>query len=96
VISILAVGERGPLDGQVVGLRPAGGEDDLMWLSPDGLGCFLPRFIHGIVGLSPVCVEAGGVSIPPVEIGLHGFQYPGVDARGRAVVEIDPLREMPP
>ena len=80
------------LQGQVVGLGAAAGEDDFAGLGAEQVGHLCPRPIHRLAGLPPLGVEARRIAPKLVEIRPHGLQHPRIGRRGGGVVEVDALR----
>ena len=81
---------RGALDGDVVRLRRAGGEDDLARLRADQRRHLPARRLHRLLGRPAHrvldAVRVGEVLLPP---GPHGGEHPRVERRGGVVVEVD-------
>ena len=83
--SLLAVAA----DGEVVGLRPAGGEDDLVRARADEFGHLAPRAVNGRPRLLPVEVDARRVAELLGQVRQHRLDDPAVNRGRRTVVEID-------
>lgn len=78
------------LDGDVVGLGGAGGEDDLFGGGVDEGGDLGAGALHGLVGFPAVEVGAGvGVAESGEVVGEHGVQNPRVYRRGGLHVQVE-------
>ena len=77
------------LEGPVVRLGAAGGEEELLWLRPDAGGDVGPGLLQVGLGLLPKAVEAGGVAVALGQIGVHGLQRGAGQGGGARVVGID-------
>ena len=89
-VPALAAPELGHgLEGPVVALRPAGGEEDLLGLCVQAPGDLCPRGIQIGLGLLAECIEAGGIPIGVPKIGHHGLQRPGRERGGSGVIGIE-------
>ena len=83
-------GLEGASDGQIDGLRPAGGQNEILWGPADE-----PR--HGGAGvveygLGPLTVAVNRGGIPEIlgHRAGHGLHDPGGRRRGGVVVEVNP------
>ena len=82
-------GVEGPEDGEVVGLRPRAGEEDLAPVDAQGAGDVLAGLVHELLDPPADGVEGGGIAeMLPEEPG-HLFGDGRVDGRRGVVVEID-------
>src|SRR5262249_27537453 len=76
------------LDGEVVRLGPAAGEDDLARPRAEHLGQLLPGFLHHPAGAAARGVQGGRV--PQVaELGSHRGDRLGTHRRSRRVIQVD-------
>src|SRR5450759_4486830 len=73
---------------QVVGLRAAGGEDDLLLAGAEAGSHLGARLLHSRAGISPQTVKLRRVAVAFAEERQHLLEDPGVDRRGRRVVEV--------
>ncbi len=90
VVAALAVHLGDALDGEVVGLGGAGGEDDLLGGGADQFGDLLAGFLDGLFGFpAEGVVAAGGVAEDAGEVRHHGLEHARVERRGRVVVHVD-------
>ncbi len=90
VIALLAVHLGDALDGEVVALGGAGGEDDFFRGRADQLGDALARRFHAFFGRpSERVIAAGGVAELLHEVGQHLFQHPRIHGGGGVVVHVD-------
>ncbi len=90
VVAALAVHLRDALDGEIIGLGSAGGEDDLLGGGADQLGNLFAGLFHALLGLpSKGVVAAGSVAELHAEVGHHRFEHAGVQRRGGVVVHVD-------
>ena len=90
VVALLAVHLGDALDGEVVALGGAGGEDDFFGGRADQLGDALARGLHALFG-GPAegVIAAGGVAELLHEVGQHLFQHPRIHRGGGVVVHVD-------
>ncbi len=90
VVAALTVHLGDALDGEVVGLGGAGGEDDLLRGRADELGDLLAGLFDGGFGFpSKGVVAAGGVAEDSGEVGHHGFEHARIERRGGVVIHVD-------
>ena len=90
VVAALAVHLGDALDGEVVALGGAGGEDDLLGGGADELGDLLAGDLDGLLGLpAEGVVAAGGVAELGGEVGHHRFEHAGVERAGGVIVHVD-------
>ena len=90
VVAALAVHLRNALDGEVVALGGAGGEDDLLGGGADELGDLCARGFNGLFGLpAKAVIAAGRIAKLACEIRHHRFQHAGVERRGGVIVHVD-------
>ena len=90
VVAALAVHLRNALDGEVVALGGAGGEDDLLGGGADELGDLLAGRLDGLLGLpSKGVVAAGRVAELVGEVGHHRFQHPRIERAGGVIIHIN-------
>jgi hypothetical protein len=90
VVAALAIHLRDALDGQVVALRGAGGEDDLLGGGPDQLGNLLARRFHSLLRFpSKRVVAAGRVPELRGEVRHHRFQHPRIQRAGGVIIHIN-------
>ena len=90
VVALLAVHLGHALDGQVVALGGAGGEDDLLGAGADQLGNLLARLFHRLLGHpAELVVAAGGIAEVLAEVRQHRFQHPRIHRRGGVVIHVD-------
>ena len=85
-------GQQHALQGHVVGLGAAAGEDDLAGLGAEQAGDLDPRPIDGLAGLPPLGIEARRIAPKLVEVRPHGLQHPRIGRGGGRVVEVDAMR----
>ena len=86
---------RHALDGQVVGLGAARGEDDLLRRDPEEARDALARRVDPVARLPPEAVDARSVAEALREVGQHRRQDVGVDRRRGVVIEIDASHDVP-
>ena len=89
VVALFTVSAENPLDGVVVGLSTAAGEDDFVLFSSQHLRQLPPGVIHRLLSGHARHVGAGGVAVLLVDIGQHGLGHLGVDGSCGVVVEIN-------
>src|SRR5579864_5223229 len=90
VIALLAVHLGDTLDGKVVALSRAGGEDDLFGGGANQLGNALARSFDALFGRpSERVIAAGRVAEFLHEIGQHLFQHPRIHGGGGVVIHVD-------
>ena len=90
VVAFLAVHLGHALDGQVVGLSGAGGEDDLLRSGVDEGGDLLAGGVNPLLGLpAEAVVAAGGVAELVGEVRQHRLQHPRVHRGGSVVIHIN-------
>ena len=75
VVAPLLGGEGDALDGGVVRLAAAAGEDDLVGAAIQDAGHREAGLVHGLAGLLSQAVDTGGVAEFPGEVGHHRFQH---------------------
>ena len=92
VSAAVPVGPRHALEGEIVGLRPAAGEDDLAGGASEKVGDLLPRRRHGRRCFASGCVTARRVAGVTMQVRLDGRGHLGVDGGGGVVVEVDHRR----
>ena len=92
-----ATGQRlaDTVDGQVVRLTTAAGEDDVFAVRPDQTGDLLAPLAHQGIGLLAVGVDAGGVAVGLSEAGQHCRQYFGTHRRGSGIIKVNPCHLTP-
>ncbi len=90
VVTFVAVRLRHSLDGQIVALRGAGGEDNLFGGSADKPGDLTPGGFHGgpCVPAELVAV-AGRVAKLGGKKRQHGLKYARIQRSGRMVIQIN-------
>ena len=90
VVAALAVHLGDALDGEVVALGGAGGEDDLLGGGADEFGDLLAGDFDGLLGLpAKLVVAAGGVAELAGEVRHHGFEHAGIERGGGVVIHIE-------
>lgn len=90
VALLLFIEVHDALDGDVVGLGGAGGEDDFLGGGVDEGGDLGAGALDGVVGLPAVEVGAGvGVAEAGEVVGEHGVEDTGVDGGGGLHVEVE-------
>src|SRR5205807_671936 len=90
VVALLAVHLGHTLDGEVVALGGAGGEDDLFCSRADQLRNLLTSLLHGCLGAPPKrMVPAGSVAEFLHEVGQHGLEHTRIHGGGGMVVHVD-------
>ena len=90
VVAALAVHLGDALDGEVVALGGAGGEDDLLGGGADELGDLLAGDLDGLLRLpAELVVAAGGVAELAGEVGHHGLEHAGIERRGGVVIHVE-------
>jgi len=90
VVALLAVHLGHALDGEVVALGSARGEDDLFRGRADQLGDSFARQLHRFFRHpSKRVIAAGGVAELLHEVGQHFFENPRIHGRGRMIVHVD-------
>ncbi|PON92143.1 hypothetical protein TorRG33x02_119620 [Trema orientale] len=90
VALLLLVEVHDALDGDVVALGGAGGEDDLLRRRADEIGHLGARGLHRLVRLPPVHVGPGvRVSVLGHIKGQHGVENPRVDRRRGLHIQIE-------
>jgi len=77
------------LDGPVVALSSAGGEDDLMGLCANALRDYASGVFDSLAGLLGACMQGRGVCEAVPHEGHHHLQRVGVELGRRGVIEID-------
>ena len=96
VVAALAVHLRDALEGEIVRLGRAGGEDDLLGGATDELRDLFARLVHGLLGFpAEAVVAAGGVAEDAGEVGHHGFEHTRIERCGRMVVHVDREASLP-
>jgi hypothetical protein len=90
VVAALAIHLGDALDGEIVRLGRAGGEDDLLGGRTDELGHLLACRFHALLGLpAEAVVAAGRVAELAGEEGDHCLEHARVHCRGGVVVHVD-------
>jgi len=89
MISLVAMGQAIALEGEVVGLGAAAGEEDLVGVATEQGGDLGARLLDGAPALLAVPVGAGGVAEGGDNERQHGGGDLGVDGCGGVVIEID-------
>ena len=90
VVALLSVGRGHALEGEIVALGGAAGEDDRPRLGPDQAGDLLAGLVHRLLGLlTEGVLPAGGVAVVFGEVWQHGLQHARIDARRGMVVQIN-------
>ncbi len=79
---------QGSLNGQIVGLGTAAGENDFARLCTQRLGHDLPGIIEHPVGFPSKTVRPRRIAITRGEQGQHGFDRGGTSRSARGVVEV--------
>ena len=78
------------LDGEVVRLGAARGEDDLLLADPQEVGDLLARGLQSLARLAAEAVDAGWVAEPLAEVREHRLEHFRVDRRRGVVIEVNP------
>ncbi len=90
VVALLAVHLGDALDGKVVALGGAGGEDDFLRGRADQLGDALARLLDRLFGYpAEFVIAAGRVAEVFSEVRQHLLQHPRIGARGGVIVHVD-------
>ena len=89
VVATVTVGFRNSLDGVVVGLGAAAGEDEIVFRATEHTGNLLAGAVDSLTSGETEGVAAGGVAEEPVHVGQHGLGDGGVDGSGGVVVQVD-------
>ncbi len=90
VVAALAIHLRDALDGEVVALSGAGGEDDLLGGGADEPGDLFARGLDGLLGFpAEAVVAAGGVAELASEIRHHCLQHSRIERGGGVIIHID-------
>ena len=90
VVALLPVELGHALDGEVVRLGRAGGEDDLLLASADQAGDLLARLFDRFLRFPAEGVAAaGGIAEVGGEVGHHRLEHARVERRGGVVVHVD-------
>ena len=89
-------GQGDALDGMVVALGAAAGEDHLVGLAAEQRRHLGAGGLDGALGRRAVGMAAGWIAKVLVEIGRHRLGHLGGDGRGGVVVEIDRFHACPP
>ena len=84
-----ALGPGDALDREVVGLRPAAGEDDLPRLRVDGAGDDLPCLVDALARTPAAPMQARRIAPVLTQIRQHGLEHLGAQRARRGVVEVD-------
>src|SRR5437660_497664 len=84
----LALRQGEALHGEVVGLGPAGGEDDLLARDLQKSRDPLARQVHTLARLTPESVDARGVSVDVREIRKHLGEHLGMNGCRRVVIQV--------
>ena len=79
---------RDPLQGEVVALRAARGEDDLLGRHPIEGGYLIPRLVDRLAGSLPEAVDARGVPELFGEIGHHRLEHFRIERCRGGMVEV--------
>jgi hypothetical protein len=82
----LALRQGEALHGEIVGLGPAGGEDDLLAGDLQELRDALARQIHTLARLTSEPVDARRIAVDVGEIRQHLGEHFGMDGRRRVVI----------
>jgi hypothetical protein len=85
----LALRQRNTLDRQVIGLRSAAGEDDLLAAGSQHSGDSLAGLVERLERSPTEAVDARRVAEAFAEVGQHRRDNLLVDRRGRGVIQID-------
>src|ERR1700694_24975 len=88
VPSAVGVPLRDPLEGEVVALGAAGGEDDFLGRHAVVGGDLIARLVDRLAGALSEAVDAGGIAELIGEIGHHRLEHLGIEWRGRRMVEV--------
>ena len=90
VVALIAVHRGDALEGEVVALGGAAGEDDLLGDGADEAGDLLAGLLDGLLGLpAEGVIPAGGVAVVLGEARQHRLQHARIDARRGVVVHVD-------
>jgi hypothetical protein len=89
MVASLPGGQGQSLEGEIIGLGSGGGEIDLLRRGVEQAGDALPGFIEPGQGGLARGMKALGVAESLPQKRLHRLPHPGVERRGRDVVEID-------
>ena len=89
VVAAVTVGSGDSLDGVVVGLGAAAGEDEIVFRAAEHTGNLLAGAVDSLTSGETEGVAAGGVAEEPVHVGQHGLGDGGVDGSGGVVVQVD-------
>src|SRR5579871_4266111 len=89
VIASIVPGPGDALDGGIVRLSPAAGENDLLRLTVKQSRHLRPGAFDGIARFQAVAMGTGWVAESFVEIRLHGRNHFRVERCGRVVIEIN-------
>ena len=89
VIAFLTVSGGDSLEGEIVALRGAAGENNRPRFSADQIGDLAARQLHCFFRLlAENMLAAGGVAVMLGEIGQHHFHDAGINAHRGVVVQV--------
>lgn len=91
LLALTSLGEGRTLDGPVVGLGTAAGEEDLSRSRIDGLGDLCTAGVHELFCFVADAVMAAGIAACSAQSLGHHSQYFGRTGSGGSVVQIDNL-----
>ena len=83
------LGPGDALDREVVGLRPAAGEDDLARLRADGAGDDLARLVDALARAPAAPVQARRIAAVLTQVRQHRLEHLGAQRARRGVIEVD-------
>src|ERR1051326_3858337 len=89
VVAQVPSGPGDALNGGVIGLGAATGEDDLVRLTEEQSGDLGACAVDGVSSFEAVAVGAGRITEAIVQVGLHRVDHVRVERCGRVVIEID-------
>ena len=77
------------LDGQIVGLGAAAGENDLGRLGPRQGGYLLTGAVDGAATQASQTIQGRGIAVEPAEVRRHGLADAVVERSGGVVIKVD-------
>ena len=91
MFALLLIAAGYALQGQIIGLRAPGGEDDLLRVCSQELCHLLSGVLQSLFCLLAKAVQAGGIAELIGKVGQHGLQDLGSHGSGGRMVHVNPL-----